>query len=120
MTLVGLNIALQSGDSDFARKVAKVRPDVYTEFKQAYLKNRCVAREKAALYRRRKWRLVCMCWCCCGDVKKNMKCSVRMHSVVVRAWIDVSNLVSTSIGDEWMCICLSCCFLGTCLRKIQR
>lgn len=40
ITLVGLNIALQQGDADFARKVAKVQPDVYIDFKRAYLANR--------------------------------------------------------------------------------
>ncbi|CAN0389915.1 unnamed protein product, partial [Discosporangium mesarthrocarpum] len=33
ITLVGLNTALQSGDDDFARKVAKVRPELYRDFK---------------------------------------------------------------------------------------
>lgn len=41
ITLVGLNIALQQGDADFARKVAKVQPEVYIDFKRAYLANRC-------------------------------------------------------------------------------
>lgn len=40
ITLVGLNIALQQGDADFARKVAKVQPKVYQEFKEAYTANR--------------------------------------------------------------------------------
>ena len=40
ITLVGLNIALQQGDADFARKVAKVQPNVYQDFKRAYLDNR--------------------------------------------------------------------------------
>ncbi|CAN0369227.1 unnamed protein product, partial [Hapterophycus canaliculatus] len=40
ITLVGLNIALQQGDADFARKVAKVQPRVYREFKEAYVENR--------------------------------------------------------------------------------
>ena len=40
MTLVGLNIALQQGDSDFSRKVAKVQPKIYREFKEAYLAGR--------------------------------------------------------------------------------
>lgn len=42
ITLVGLNIALQQGDADFARKVAKVQPRVYREFKEAYMENRWV------------------------------------------------------------------------------
>lgn len=37
---MGLNIALQQGDADFARKVAKVQPRVYREFKEAYMENR--------------------------------------------------------------------------------
>lgn len=40
IALVGLNIAVQAGDADFAKKVAKVRPDVYSVFKEAYTANR--------------------------------------------------------------------------------
>lgn len=38
--LVGVNIALQQGDADFARKVAKVQPSVYRDFKKAYMAKR--------------------------------------------------------------------------------
>ncbi|CAM9444454.1 unnamed protein product, partial [Ectocarpus fasciculatus] len=40
ITLVGLNIALHQGDADFARKVARVQPRVYQDFKKAYTNNR--------------------------------------------------------------------------------
>ncbi|CAM9230890.1 unnamed protein product [Ectocarpus sp. 12 AP-2014] len=40
ITLVGLNIALHQGDADFARKVARVQPRVYQDFKKAYINKR--------------------------------------------------------------------------------
>ncbi|KAG5187906.1 mTERF-domain-containing protein [Tribonema minus] len=40
IAVVGLNMALTSGDADFAKKIAKVRPELYASFKAAYMKHR--------------------------------------------------------------------------------
>ncbi|CAM9090881.1 unnamed protein product, partial [Ectocarpus sp. 4 AP-2014] len=44
ITLVGLNIALHQGDADFARKVARVQPRVYQDFKKAYINKRAAVK----------------------------------------------------------------------------